>query len=193
LSLENLLAVYGYPVLFLGTFLEGETVLLMAGFLAHGGYLALPLVILVAFAGTFSADQFFFFLGRSRGRSYLLRHPAWQPRADRAHALLQSHGLPLVVGFRFLYGLRIATPFVVGMSGFSPSRFVLLNAVGAAFWTIVIALLGYSLGGLLTAFFQDLRRYELPVVLAILLTSAIVWLVRFRRRSRAQPDGERSG
>jgi membrane protein DedA with SNARE-associated domain len=185
-SLEHLLQIYGYPVLFVATFLEGETALLVAGFLAHRGYLAFPWVVLVAFAGTFSADQFFFYLGRSRGRMYLSRRPAWQAKADRANALLQRYGLPIVVGFRFLYGLRIVTPLVVGMSGFSPIRFVLLNAGGGALWSIVIAFFGYSLGNVLTVFLADFRHYETPVIISILLASAIVWLVYLRCRSGAQ-------
>lgn len=188
LSLEHLLEIYGYPVLFAGTFLEGETPLLMAGFLSHRGYFAFPLVVLVAFAGTFSADQLFFHLGRSRGRRYLLGRPAWQANSDRANALLQRYGTPLVIGFRFLYGLRIATPFVVGMSGFKPTRFIVLNAIGGFVWSVAIAALGYSLGGLLSVFLDHARRYEVPVLVSILLVSSIVWLVYLRRRSSAQRD-----
>lgn len=195
MSLEHLLEVYGYPVLFGGTLLEGETPLIMAGFLAHRGHLALPLVIVVAFAGTFASDQYFFYMGRTHGRTYLSRRPAWRSKADRALALLERHGLPLVVGFRFLYGLRIATPFAIGMSGFDPLRFFLLNALGGILWSIVIAFLGYSIGGLLSVFLHDLRRYELLVLVAIPVTSAIVWLLYFlfRSRSRREHDGLASG
>jgi len=184
LSLEHLLEIYGYPVLFAGTFLEGETPLLMAGFLSHRGYLAFPLVV----AGPFSAAPLFFRLGRSRGRHYLLGRPAWQANADRANALLQRYGTPLVIGFRFLYGLRIATPFVVGMSGFEPTRFIVLNAIGGIVWSVAIAALGYSLGGLLSVFLDNARRYEVPVLVSMLLISSIVWLVYLRRRSSAQRD-----
>ena len=62
MTLEALLQTYGYPILFAGTFVEGETPLVLAGFLVHQGYFALPVVIGVAFLGSFSADQCFFFL-----------------------------------------------------------------------------------------------------------------------------------
>lgn len=188
MSLEHLLELYGYPVLFAGTFLEGETPLLMAGFLSHRGYLAFPMVVLVAFAAAFSSDQCFFHLGRSRGRHYLLDRPAWKQKADRANALLQRYGIPLIIGFRFLYGLRIATPFVVGMSGFEPIRFVVLNATGVALWSIVIAALGYSLGGLLSVVIENVQHYELLVLGSMLLASSIGWLVYLRRRSRSRRD-----
>lgn len=38
MSLESLIIAYGYPALFAGTFLEGETIVVIAGFLAHRGY-----------------------------------------------------------------------------------------------------------------------------------------------------------
>ena len=41
MTLTALIASYGYYALFVGTFLEGETVLIAAGFAAHRGILDL--------------------------------------------------------------------------------------------------------------------------------------------------------
>jgi len=49
--MESLIQQHGYWVILAGTLLEGETVLVLGGFTAHRGYLDLPLVMLVAFAG----------------------------------------------------------------------------------------------------------------------------------------------
>ena len=46
------LQVHGYWVLFIGTFLEGEAILIFAGFLASQGHLSIYGVILSAFAGS---------------------------------------------------------------------------------------------------------------------------------------------
>ena len=48
---ELLLQKFGYLAVFLGTFLEGETILVMAGFFAERGYLRLPLVVVTACGG----------------------------------------------------------------------------------------------------------------------------------------------
>jgi membrane protein DedA with SNARE-associated domain len=48
---EGQISAYGYYAVEAGTFFEGETVLVLAGFAAHRGYLELPLVIACAFAG----------------------------------------------------------------------------------------------------------------------------------------------
>ncbi len=39
MSFAELVQDYGYYAVLLGTLLEGETILVMAGFAAHGGYL----------------------------------------------------------------------------------------------------------------------------------------------------------
>ena len=66
--LESLIDTYGYIAIFIGTLLEGETVLVLGGFAAFRGYLSLPYVILTAFIGSMLGDQFFFYLGRTHAQ-----------------------------------------------------------------------------------------------------------------------------
>ena len=49
--LQQFLHDFGYFALFLGTFFEGETILVLAGFLASRGYLDIYLVMLTAASG----------------------------------------------------------------------------------------------------------------------------------------------
>lgn len=125
--LESLLSSYGYPILIIGTFLEGETVMILAGVAARIGYLSLDWVILCGFCGTFFGDQLYFILGRRHGKSMLARHPSWQAPASRVFKKLQRHQNLLILSFRFLYGIRTVTPFVIGMSDVSYLRFALLK------------------------------------------------------------------
>ena len=67
MSLEELVANYGYTAVAIGTFLEAETILLLGGFAAHRGLLELPWVIVCAFLGSFVGDQAFFYIGRMNG------------------------------------------------------------------------------------------------------------------------------
>ena len=60
MELEELVRNYGYIIIAVGTFLEGETILIVAGFLAHSGYLQLPFVIIAGFAGLFSVTNCIF-------------------------------------------------------------------------------------------------------------------------------------
>jgi len=172
---------YGYAAVVIGTFLEGETVLLLAGFAAHRGHLDLAAVILCAFLGSLCGDQLYFWLGRRHGAAFLARRPQWEPKVARVRELLHRHQIPVILGFRFLYGIRTVAPFVLGMSGVSLSRFAPLNAVAALGWAIVGGLAGYALGSALESVLGDLERYEAMLFFTILASGVVVWWLRRRR------------
>lgn len=182
-SLEEVVIRYGYLALFVGTFLEGETILLIAGYLAHTGHLDLLWVILAAFLGSFSGDQTFFFLGRWKGLAFLARHPAWQQKAARAFALLSRFQVPVILGFRFLYGIRNVTPFVIGASGLRPRRFFVLNLLGALTWAIAFGCVGYNVGSVVESVLQRVAEYE-QISLMVFCALALVYLLWPGRRKR---------
>jgi membrane protein DedA with SNARE-associated domain len=72
--LECLVRNYGYWALLAGTFLEGETILIIGGLLAKLGLLKLSTVMGIAFIGSFSGDQVYFYIGRFKGRELLKKH-----------------------------------------------------------------------------------------------------------------------
>ena len=81
---------YGYFAVFIGCFFEGETVLVLAGFAAHLGYLSLPLVVATAAAAGFCGDQTFFALGRRYGAGLRQRFPLLMRGELRVRKLASS-------------------------------------------------------------------------------------------------------
>lgn len=180
----DFVGTYGYWAVLLGTFLEGETVLVLAGFAAHRGYLHLDAVVAAAFVGTLCGDQLFFWLGRRRGQATLSRHPGWGRRLGRTLALLERHPVAVILGFRFLYGLRTVTPFAIGLSGVSAGRFAVLNAAGAGVWSVAVGLAGYGFGEALQAVLADAKRYEVEAMVLMAATGTAVWVWRLARSRR---------
>jgi membrane protein DedA with SNARE-associated domain len=180
-TLQNLIQEYGYYVVFAGTFLEGETILIMAGLAAKLGYLQLPFVVLIAFIGSFSGDQLYFHLGRWRGRKILSQYTRLSQQAPKVYKLLQRYDTPLILAIRFLYGLRIVGPIILGMSNISPIKFAILNSVGAALWASVIAVLGFSLGYAVELLVHDLRVYETILLVCIAVVGFAVWFTHWLR------------
>jgi len=172
---------YGYAAVLVGTFLEGETILVLGGFSAHRGYLELPWVLLAAFAGTLIGDQLYFLLGRRYHAALLRRRPAWIPRIARARQLIGRHRVLVILSFRFLYGLRTVTPFALGMSEVPFREFLFLNAVGAMAWTGLIGSAGYLFGEVLGLFLKDVRRYEMGIFALLAVIGAVIWLIHFLR------------
>jgi len=186
MTLEYMLNTYGYVALMLGTFLEGETILVAAGFLAHQGYLKLSWVIVFAFVGTYAGDQLYFFLGRAKGMRLIESKPRWQAKSARVFALLQKHQIPVIVGFRFLYGIRTVTPFIIGASGLSPVRFIIWNFIGAGAWAVVVGTLGYLFGRSVEVFLDDAKKYEAWVMTLVFLIGIGIWLMHFLKKRTAQ-------
>jgi membrane protein DedA with SNARE-associated domain len=181
MSLESLILKYGYGLLFVGAFLEGETVVLIAGFLAHQGYLQLPWLMIWAFLGTMAGDQAFYFLGRHRGMPFLEKWGWFAARRQQILVLLERYQVWLVFGYRFLYGIRNITPMVIGASGFPPERFFRLNLGAAALWVFVFGMLGYSFGTVLESLLGEIRHYEKLIILFLLAVAPLFWWVGRRR------------
>jgi membrane protein DedA with SNARE-associated domain len=188
-TLSELIERYGYAVVLIGTCLEGETILVMAGFAAHQGHLALPWVIAAAFAGSLIGDQLAFFAGRRYGDRFRTRFSGLRSGIDRARNLLDRHGTPLLIGFRFVYGVRTVTPLAAGMSGVSPKRFLLLNVLGAALWAVVVGSAGYAFGHGLELMLDRVHHVEGHVLVAMAVLgviAAVVHHVRKKRRAAGQ-------
>ena len=187
MDLASLIQNWGYPAVFAGSLMEGETIVALAAVAAHRGYLALPSVIAVAAAGGFLGDQIYFLVGRFAGDRVLARWPALQPGAERARQLLDRYDAPLILGVRFLYGLRTVGPIAIGMSRVHWLRFAALNLAGAIVWAALVAGIGYALGEALTRVLGDLKRIEEWVFGAILVggLAFVAWLRRRGRRAAA--------
>jgi membrane protein DedA with SNARE-associated domain len=186
MSLEEIVTTYGYAAVGIGSFLEGETVLVLGGFAAHRGYLELHWVIFYAFLGTLIGDQLYFYLGRVMGKQALEKRPHWKSKSEKAFNLLDKHQTWVILGFRFLYGLRTVIPFIIGASHISPKRFLILNTIGAALWATVIGSAGYLFGSVLELILNDIKKYELLVFITLAVIGMVLWVIYFKKKSSAK-------
>lgn len=184
MTLTQLVADYGYLAVFAGALFEGETVLLLAGFAAHQGYLSFPWIVLIAFCGGTLGDQLWFFMGRHYGTALLKRFPQLTPAAQQVNRLMLRFQVGVIIGVRFMYGLRIAGPIAIGMSDVPAWRFILFNLIGAALWALLVGGAGYLFGQTLHWLFADIKRYEEGVLLVIIGVGVMVGL--WRRRGRGK-------
>jgi membrane protein DedA with SNARE-associated domain len=184
---NDLIAQFGYLAVFVGTFLEGETVLALGGVAAAYGYLSFPGVVAVAVLGAFLGDQCCFYLGRRYGHRVLARFPSLAAKAPRVQELLRRWDAPVVILLRFLYGLRIAGPMVIGSCGISPWRLAFFNFIGTLLWAPLVASIGYLAGQALDLWVGRLRHVQIAALMAIVLAVVIGWLVILWRRRRSGP------
>lgn len=144
--LQELVENYGYLAIWIGTFLEGETILVLGGWAAYQEYLSLHWVILAAFTGSFCGDQTWFYLARRFGRSFLQGRPRLAGKVAKVTAVLTRYPTLFILSFRFFYGIRNVAPLAIALSGVPTRRFIILNAIAAFIWAVAGACLGYFLG-----------------------------------------------
>lgn len=175
------LATYGYWAVFFGCLLEGETILILGGMAAHQHLLHLWPVIGWASLGGMLGDQLLFWSGRYFGGRLLPRLQKKQASIERVTGLITRYPSTSVFAVRFLYGMRLVGPVVIGASGLSPLRFTLLNAVGAVVWATLFASAGYWAGEALEGLLGNLKPYRLPIALGVLVLAVVIAVIRHVR------------
>jgi membrane protein DedA with SNARE-associated domain len=186
MTIEHIVETYGALGVFIGTFFEGEAIVVLAAFAAHQGYLPLWQVVLAAFAGACLGDQFYFYLGRYHGRDLLARRPAWENRVQKATHLVERFHVWIIPAIRFFYGLRTVLCLAIGMSRVSGWTFAILNTAGVAVWALLTSLGGYYLGRVMQIILADAKKYELATAAVIAAAGVAVWGYRRYRRWREQ-------
>src|SRR5258708_20608135 len=112
-TIGNLIASYGYAVLFLlvaiesfGVPLPGETALVTAAAFAALGRLNVALVIVAAAAGAIAGDSSGYWVGRTGGIALVRRYGRHvglaESKLERAHAFFDPHGRKTLFTGRFI-------------------------------------------------------------------------------------------
>ncbi|NNA05954.1 DedA family protein [Pseudomonas lundensis] len=183
-DVNYLLATYGYWAIFIGCLLEGETILILGGMAAHQHVLKLLPVIGYASLAGMLGDQLLFWAGRYFGERLLPRLHKQQAAIDKVTSLIQHHPTVSIFSVRFLYGMRLVGPMVIGASKVSPLKFACINLVGAVMWATLFASAGYWAGEFLQRVLGDLKPYRLPIALGVVALVVAVGLIRHFRAKR---------
>ena len=195
--IRTLFERWGYLVVFLGTFLEntmflglfvpGVFVLLLAGLSAHDGLIDLRLALLVAFLGTSLGDTVSYLAGRFGWRRALARAEQLPFMGTVRGALMRRTGL-FVLAYHFLGYTRVVGPVTAGALRIPFRRWFLLDALGALIWVTVYTLGGYSLGRLgisLDTADENIKRLDRLFLALVVLSVVGFAAVRLHRRRRA--------
>ena len=193
LSLKPIIDQYGYlavgGLLLLEDFgvpSPGETVLIAAAFFAGLGQLNVFLVAAVGFAGAVIGDNIGFAIGSYGGHPLIERYGKYvlltPERVGKAEAFFNRYGGKVVVGARFVEGLRQANGIIAGLSEMRWPSFLTFNVIGAALWVSVWTLIGYFGGQHINTFLRY-QVYLSAVALAAVIGFIIWRLIRRRRTS----------
>jgi membrane protein DedA with SNARE-associated domain len=184
-----MLEKFGYIAVFIGTFLEGETILVAAGFFAERGRLDIFLVGLCAFGGAYAGHVFWFWLGRSQGVKLLDRVPRMKKHFGKGIRMFERYGAPAIFITQWLYGLRVTCAVIIGISRISTIKFLVYEAITCLVWATAISAAGYYFGRAIERVLGRAEHIEKWGLLGLVIVGVgmFVWH-RYKEKKEESPE-----
>jgi membrane-associated protein len=189
--LRNAVVQYGYWAVGVALLAEnagvpvpGETILLLASFLAYSEHdLQLSWIIVVATIAATLGDNIGFALGYYGGRPLLMRYQAFFRIRDttvvRGEGIFARYGAATIFFARFVFGMRIIAGPMAGVLRMPWRKFWIFNFLGAGLWVTVISGAGYLFGQHWGRLERAIGRFDVAAAILVLLVVAWLW---WRRR-----------
>lgn len=147
---ELIKSLIGHPILIsiIGPFLFGGETILILAILAGQNLIPLWMVVLFCIFGMFLADTMWFLIGKIKALSKLKKIKWIHKGYKRAKKEIEEapNELFLLILIKFAYGIGIPILLYLGRKGMSLKKFILNNILIIASWSLVITILGWSIG-----------------------------------------------
>jgi membrane protein DedA with SNARE-associated domain len=155
---------FGYLFVFIGSFIEGDDTLVMAGVVVREGSLTFAGVVAIAVVSSFLSHYSFYLLGHLGGRSFLARLRNLESRVLRVYSLVRRYETAGVFIFQYVLGFPLAGSVAFGLAGMSPLKYGLLQLISCLVWSSLLSLLGYIFGYSAELYFKDVGKVLLVVM-----------------------------
>lgn len=163
-----------YSVVFTGCFFEGETTLITSAYASHRGHLEIAAVMILAVIASQCWDWMWFTIGRRKGNKFLAQKPKLQLKAKRIKGMLEKYPVPILLGYKFLFGFRTAVPLAIGMSSIKTRTFTIFSLINTILWDFLYSSLGYFFGVILKANLKEIEKYEFEILVGIVIAGVII-------------------
>jgi membrane protein DedA with SNARE-associated domain len=175
-----------YIGIFLGIFFEGEMVMISSIIAAHHGYLNLWIVITIGVAGTYISDCFYFFLGRKKGKDWLLKNQKLKGKVSIADRKIKKYPILIFITYRFLYGFRTITPAVIGASNAKTATFLFYAGLSTIIWAATYCTIGYIFGELIKSKLSHIEHIEKYIIgFLVLIGIVLIVINRLKKQKKA--------
>jgi membrane protein DedA with SNARE-associated domain len=181
--LETLGAPWVHLVLGMLAMLTQELGAILGGFAAEQGHMPFATVVTVVAAGVFVESVALYGVGRWRAAWVRLKLRKSPPIVKRVLNAMRWNPWRSTIIARFVFGGRIALPLACGAAHVPPWIFFTGTAVASVLWGTIFAGLGWGFGEAAVLVIGEVRRYEGPATIFLIVAGvATYWWLR--RRSR---------
>lgn len=191
------LVVFIETGLFVGFFLPGDSLLIMAGIVAESTHWPLALLIGTLCASAIIGDSVGYAIGYRTGPSIFCREESLLFRKSHllaAQAFYERHGGKTIVLARFMPIVRTFAPVVAGVARMNYPRFLFFNIFGGIGWVTSMILLGYFLPSAIDPPFKklfgpefEIRNHIEKVIIVVVLISISPGFIAWWRARRKKP------
>ncbi|AKF24983.1 membrane protein [Sulfurovum lithotrophicum] len=175
--IDFFIAHFSYGILFIWSILEGEIGLTLAGYMVKVGKFDLPQVLLLTIGGALIGDTAVFLTGRLFKTKTEILLKNYEEKMQRIESWFLHYGSWIVIFERFVYGTHIPALLMLGVSGFSFWKFLLLDIIGVVLWAVTFTTLGYYFGHTVIDLLTFVQRH-LTIALLVILFFYIIYLLQ---------------
>ncbi|TCB34883.1 DedA family protein [Acinetobacter sp. ANC 4910] len=187
----HLLQHYGYFAVIIGSFFEGETILMLGAYAVHQHVLNFWLLIVSAMIGGFIGDQLYYQIGKRYGYDFIDQRPKLKQRFQKASVLIENYPTLSILLMRFAWGLRTILPMIIGIKQYPVLRYMVINLLACFIWAFVVVSVGLQVSHWLHQFWQGFLHDDdysawiiLAVIFCILLTRGVFMLISYVKSRR---------
>jgi membrane protein DedA with SNARE-associated domain len=181
---------WGYLAVFLGAMVEGEVVILTASALAFYDYLSIYYVFLISFLTTVVVDQGLFWIGYRMGTEWITKKFKRVAEVrDKVFNLLRKMDALFIFSFRFIYGIRMASPLIIGSARVNPYRFALYNTLSGLTWAFITCFIGYIVADVIMDGRLDSMPYAHLITILVVIIALVVGIrMKFKKANQSSPN-----
>ncbi len=183
-AILELVRDFGYLGIFIMMFLEStffpfpsEVAMIPSGYLAFKGDMNLALVIAVGIAGSLGGALFNYYLAKRYGRRGVLKFGKYfffdEEKLDKMEAFFKKHGSFSTLTSRLIPGVRQFISLPAGLAKMPMNSFLLYTGIGAGIWVVILALLGYFIGGNEALIKEYLHQIIIGTLILIVLATIL--------------------
>ena len=167
----------------IGLFVPGQTIVMLAGFIAKRGLIDLGDAIFFSAIGAILGDLTGYFIGRKYGDDFIKKYGKYvsfdEEYYEKTKGMVRLHaGKALIIG-RFTPLTRTFAPFIAGSSRIKLYRFMAFNIIGSTSWALTFIIIGYIFGG----GYEIVSRYFGPALTGIFILAILgFYIYRFIKK-----------
>ena len=185
----------GYLGIFIMMFLESsffpfpsEVVMIPAGYLAYKGEMNMYLVILFGILGSLAGALFNYYLALKLGRKFLMRYGKYilisEDTILKMEDFFNKHGHVSTFFGRLIPVVRQYISLPAGLSRMNLFVFSVFTSLGAGIWVVILAFLGYYLGGNEELIKEYLHQIIIALLVLIVFFSYLYYKFTKRKNRR---------